>query len=509
MSGMVQGEARNPARVVFVFSPLRSEFRGMGVDLLDSSNAFRNHMDSCNAALSPFVDWSLDDVLRGHPGVPPFYRLDVSQPVLFAMAASLAKLWDSFGVQPDAVAGHSVGEIAAAATCGALLLPDAAKVAATWGRSSMRLEGTGAMASIPLSAKEVERRAAPWSQRLWISGLNAPSWTAISGDEKAVDELLEDLAADDIIGRSMEIAAPGHSPGVRPIHDWFLEELSAISPRSGTVPFYSAAVGGLVDSASLDAHYWSSNLRQPVLFESAIRSLSAAGYNVFIEVGPRPVLGEAITEILDGEKNGIAIGTLDQGDSSYFLTSLAKAYVNGVDVNWQAVCGDTPQIPVQFWSTQLGAPVRSGAANGGGSLARHLGSVPKEEREAAVLDLVRREVANVLGYSSQATVDPGRRFKDLGFDSPTAVDLRNRLIRVTGLALNSTLAFDYPTPKDIAHKLFLDFEGRGKQQSDAAEDDGVLEPIAGEAALSRIDDLDVASLVELSLKQRDELGEAP
>src|SRR6187551_2326824 len=161
-AGVVHGEAREGARVAFVFSPLRAEYAGMGLGLLDRYGTFADRVTACDEALAPLVEWSLDDVLRGREGAPPLERLDVCQPALFAISASLAELWRSFGVRPDAVLGHSVGEIAAAAACGALDLADAARVAATWGRSSMRLEGTGAMASLPLSVEEVEQRLEPW-----------------------------------------------------------------------------------------------------------------------------------------------------------------------------------------------------------------------------------------------------------------------------------------------------------------------------------------------------------
>src|SRR6476469_4184734 len=177
-AGVVRGEAREGGRVAFVFSPLRAKYAGMGLGLLDRYDAFADPMATFEEALAPLLEWSLEGVLRGREGAPPLERLDVNQPALFAVSASLAELWRSFGVRPDAVLGHSVGEIASAAACGALDPADAARVAATWGRCSMRLEGAGAMASLQLSAAEVERRLERWPGKLAISGLNAPSWTA-------------------------------------------------------------------------------------------------------------------------------------------------------------------------------------------------------------------------------------------------------------------------------------------------------------------------------------------
>jgi acyl transferase domain-containing protein/acyl carrier protein len=491
-AGVVCGRAREGARVAFVFSPLRAEYAGMGLDLLDRYEAFAAQMAACEAALAPFVEWSLDDILHGRDGTPPFERLDVSQPVLFAISFSLAELWRSFGAHPDAVLGHSVGEIAAAATCRGLSLTDAARVAATWGRSSMRLEGTGTMASLPLSAKEVERRIEPWRGRLAISGLNAPSWTAVTGETAAVEALLAELASDGIAGRPMGIEAPGHSAAMAPIHDWFLDELATISPRSGTVPFCSASEGRLVDSAGLDASYWSRNLSQPVLFEAAIHALRKAAYDVFVEIGPRPVLTSAISEIVAAEDEAVAVGTWEQGEASQFPLQLAEAYVLGVEVDWGAMCrnrrADVPPAALRLSERER-------------SLALGLAELPEKKREPLLLDLVRREVATALGHASPDAVDPERSFKDLGFDSPAAVDLRNRLNRATGLSLSTTLAFDHPTPRAVARKIRFEFEGYGGASPAPGED---AAPDADtERALRDIDELDLAGLVERGLTDVD------
>ena len=444
-----QGKPDLPAsaRVVFVFPPLRSEYRGMGLDLLASHNAFRRHMQLCETTLAELVDWSLEDVLRGKPGGPPFARLDVSQPVLFATTASLAELGRSLGVRPHAVVGHSVGEIAAAASCGALTLEDAARVAFSWGRSCLRLEGRGEMASLPLAAEAVEERIARWGGRLSIAGLNAPSWTAVTGEEGAVEELLEELAEEDIQGRLMSIPVPAHSAGMAPIHNWFMAELAEISPRGGTIPFYSTVTGDRLDSTGLDAGYWSSNLRQPVLFESAIRALLRDGYDAFVEVGPRPVLTGALEEIVGGR---------------------AEVY------------GDVIR-------SEVPSPSESAPEEG---LLADLATASPHWREQVLLDLVLREVATARELASPAAVAPDRPFKDLGFDSAAAVDLRNALNRATGLRLPATLAFDHPTPADVARRLRLALEGKDGPAAARAE------------APSAIDELDAASLVELALEDR-------
>jgi acyl transferase domain-containing protein len=494
--GVVSGKARAPARVAFVFPPLRAEYEGMALDLLDASPAFRERMRACEAALEPFAEWRVEDVLRGRPGTPDIHRLDVSQHALFATCVSLARLWEAFGARPEAVIGYSLGEIPAAAISGSLTLEEAARVTHTWGLSSVAFEGRGKMAAVALPAAELEGRSAPWRGRVWISALSSPDTTSVSGDEEAVDELLAALAADGVAGR-LVAPAPGHCPAMQVIHEWFAEGLPALSPRPGSIPFYSAAVGRKADQTGFDARYWSGNLSQPVQFEPAVRALLADGYNVLVEVGPRPVLVEALGEsITAAGADAIVVSTIDQGDPGCLLRALAQLFVNGVDVGWEAVCGPEPLIPVDFW------PAARRPGGDGAALAALLAEVPAIEREAVVLDLVRTEVARAVGLESASEIDPNRPFKDLGLDSPKAVDLRNRLIEMTGLGLSTTVAFDYPTPREVASKLLLALDGgEGPAPSELAVPDPDAEVIEA------IDELDLESLLELGQRQRDELGE--
>jgi acyl transferase domain-containing protein len=470
--GTIRGEARAGPRLAFVFSPLRSEYAGMALDLLDRHPPFAARMAACEELLEPLLGWSLGDVLRGAEAAPALARLDVSQPILFAVGSALAELWGAFGVRPEAVLGHSVGEIAAAATCGALSLPDAARVAATWGRCSRRLEGTGAMASLPLSPAAAERRLWRWRGRLGISGFNGPSWTAVSGETAAVEELLATLAREGVKGRSMGIDAPGHWAGLAPIDGWFREELAAISPRRTAIPFYSAVAGGPVDSSGLDADYWSRNLSQPVLFETAIRSLQEAGHDAFLEIGPRPVLTGAVEQILAGSKRAVAIGSWEQGEASQFHLQLAEAYVLGVEVDWRPLCRERPA------PDRPRAELAAGATGPARTLREQLLAAPPATRRRLAEEVVRRELSAVLGDDG-IDPDPTRSFRDLGLDSRAALALRNRLATASGVELAKTVAFDHPTPSDLAshlHDLALGVEGTAPLAR--ARGVGAGEPIA-------------------------------
>ena len=478
----IRGEALPEARVAFVFSPLRCEYRGMTLGLGERHPVFAERMDACEEILEPLVGWSLADVLRGRDGAPPLERLDVCQPVLFAVCSALAELWGAFGVRPGAVLGHSVGEIAAAAVCGALSLGDAARVAVTWGRSAARLEGTGAMALLPISAAETERRLERWPGRLAISGRNAPSWTSVSGETEAIAALLAELAGEGLAGWPMGIDVPGHSAAVAPTEDSFCEELATISPRPAAIEFSSAVEGGPIDTVGLDAAYWRRNLCQPVLFEAALRSLREAGRNAFVEIGPRPILTGAIAEILAGEPGTAAIGSWEQGEASQFHLQLAEAHVRGVEVDWGPLCGEPEGVVL---GTASGPPAAR--------LRERLLAAPAGARERLALEAVRRELAAVLGEDAVAGAGE-RSFRDLGLDSRGALALRNGLNRVSGLALNATLAFDYPTPRAVAAKIRHELEGGGEPAA-AESPPGAAE----QRALRDIDELGLADLVERGL----------
>ena len=435
----------------------------MGTDLR-AHPSLEHPLQACGAALSDFIEWSLEDVLREEPGGPPFERMDVSQPVLFAISVALTELWRSAGVEPDAVIGHSVGEIAAAVSCGALSLHDAARVVGTWGRSSMRMERTGRMISLPLTAEAAEVRISNRSGRLWIAALNTPTSTAVSGEDEAAEELLDELAEDGIQGRTMGLPAPGHCPLMEPIDAWFAEELTGISPGSSGVPFYSTVSGDRLDTTGLDASYWSANLRQTVLFAPTVRALIRDAYDVFVEIGPRPVLTTALEEIV-GDGDGLVLGSLEQSAPDSFLDSLARIYVRGVDVEWPRVC-------------ETALPLSVGS--------RPQARSRDDLLDSDLLDLVLGEVASSREVSP-AAVDPDRPFKDLGFDSAAAVELRNVLNQIAGLALPVTLAFDYPTPRAVAEKMRRELEG----------DDG--ETVRPED--TPLDDLALSDLVELVLDE--------
>jgi acyl transferase domain-containing protein/acyl carrier protein len=342
-AAVAQGSAGGKSAVAFLFPGQGSQWRGMGAQLLSESAVFRHSMEQCDEALSAHLDWSVRDVVLGVEGAPSTDRIEVVQPVLFAVTVALAELWRACGVHPAAVAGHSQGEIAAAHVAGGLSLEDAARLAALRSQIIAKLSGQGAMASIALPSDQVASRIERWGGQIEVAAQNGPSSTIVAAGSEALGELLEQCEAEGIRAREVPATIPSHSARVEPLRDELLAALAPISPRSGDVPFYSTVTGEAIDTGELGPEYWYRNLRQPVRFEAVTRRLLEQGQRVLVEVSPHPVfalaVGGTIEDALGGIEEATVLGTLrrDEGGAERFALSLAEAHVAGVELDWDAL----------------------------------------------------------------------------------------------------------------------------------------------------------------------------
>ncbi|MFI0897913.1 SDR family NAD(P)-dependent oxidoreductase [Streptomyces sp. NPDC020983] len=363
--GVVLGAARSRStEAVFVFPGQGSQWEGMALGLLDTAPVFRDRLAACDTALAPYTGWSVRDVLRGAPGAPGLERVDVVQPVLFAVMVSLAALWEHAGIAPAAVVGHSQGEIAAACVAGALSLEDAARIVALRSRAIVALAGQGAMASLGLGRAEAEAALAPWAGRLAIGVVNGPGSVVVSGDTDAVAELVGTYADSDVRVRRLPVDYASHSPHVERIRDELLTQLAGVTPVPSRIPFYSAVTGGQLDTTALDTEYWYRNLRRPVRFDEVTRTLTERGYELFVETSPHPVLTMGLEEtVAAADATALVLGTLhrDRGGLDDFLGSVAQAHTGGVPVAWDRLLGtgaarvDLPPYAFQrqrFWQDQ-------------------------------------------------------------------------------------------------------------------------------------------------------------
>ncbi|MEU3664532.1 type I polyketide synthase [Streptomyces sp. NPDC032940] len=355
LEGQVTGD-----RTVFVFPGQGAQWERMAVDLLESSPVFAAELAACGKALSAYVDWQVEDVLRGTPGAPSLERVDVVQPALFAVMVSLAALWQSYGVVPEAVLGHSQGEIAAACVAGALSLDDAARVVALRSRAIReRLAGKGGMASVALPVDRVEELIEPYGGRVSVAAVNGPTAVVVSGAPEALDELGVACERAEIRFKRVSVDYASHSAQVAEIEAELLDVLGPITPRPGRIPFYSTLRDRFVDTTELDASYWYQNLRGQVRFESGVRALIDNGMNCFIEVSPHPVLKlpvEEAIQALDAGDRATVLGSLRRGEGGFarFATSLAEAHTFGTAVDWARFYADSGarRVPLPTYAFQ-------------------------------------------------------------------------------------------------------------------------------------------------------------
>ncbi|HEY8978274.1 MAG TPA: thioester reductase domain-containing protein [Streptomyces sp.] len=370
VEGVVGQEGGRP---VFVFPGQGSQWAAMAQSLLDTEPVFARRIEECAKALAPHTDWDLLDVLRQKPDAPSLERVDVVQPVLFAVMVSLAELWQSLGVRPAAVVGHSQGEIAAACVCGALTLEDAAKVVALRARAITSIAGPGGMVSVALPLDGAEALLAAWDGRVSVAAVNGPNAVVIAGDTEALDEILARCESDGVHARRVPVDYASHTHHVEPLREELLELLDGIEPRPAAVPFHSTVHGREMDTTGLDAEYWYTNLRRTVLFEPTVRALLDldGGHPAFLEVSAHPVLTTSIQDTLEGAGTpGVAVGTLrrDHGTLGRVLLNAGRLHAHGTFVDWTRLFADTgarvtplPTYAFQRREYWLSAPPRTRA----------------------------------------------------------------------------------------------------------------------------------------------------
>ncbi|MFS8104568.1 SDR family NAD(P)-dependent oxidoreductase [Lentzea alba] len=336
------GTTDEAGRVAFVFPGQGSQWVGMGVELLQSAPVFAERMAECAAALRPWVDWDLFEVLEDAEALE---RVDVVQPVLWAVMVSLAALWRAYGVEPQAVVGHSQGEIAAAVVAGALSVVDGARVVCLRSKAITALAGTGGMVSVALP----EDRAAELAQRwqVHVAAVNGAAATVVAGEPQALAGLLAACEAEGVHARRISVDYASHTPHVEAVREEILAALRGIEPRATKVAFYSTLTGERFDTAGLDAEYWYENLRNTVRFEQATRRLGEDGHGLFVEVSSHPVLTVGI-------EAGVAVGSLRRDDGGWdrFVASLAQAWVGGADVEWARCFEGARRVDVPTYAFQ-------------------------------------------------------------------------------------------------------------------------------------------------------------
>ena len=350
-------------RVVFVFSGQGSQWPGMGRALLRAGHpAFVEALARCDGAIAAVAGWSLLEELAAPPEASRLGEVDVVQPAIFAVQVALAALWRSWGVEPDAVVGHSMGEVAAAHVAGALGVEDAARVVCARSRLVRSLSGAGGMAFVELPGGEARAAIAPFGERLSVAAENGPRSTLVSGEPAPLEELLAELGGSGVFCRRVDVDYASHCAQVEPLLDPLREALRDVAPREPEVPFHSSVGGDRAPGSLLDAGYWAENLRRPVRFWPRVAELMEAEHDVFLELSPHPLLLGAIGEAAEHAGQPVSVlGSLrrDEDERASLLASLGALYTLGTEIDWGAVGpeGRPVALPAYPWQgTRLAVP---------------------------------------------------------------------------------------------------------------------------------------------------------
>jgi acyl transferase domain-containing protein len=469
--GPATGRARPTGKTVFVYPGQGSQWPGMGQQLYGRFPVFAQVFDDAVGALNPYLRSNVRDVIWGaDPQL--LANTEFAQPALFVIGAALTALLRSWGIEPDLVMGHSVGEITAAHVAGVLTLGDAARLVAARGRLMAGLPDGGAMIAVAAREDEV---APLLTDGVAIAAVNAENSVVLSGAEAAVTALADRFAQQGARVHRLAVSHAFHSVLVEPMMAEFgrlVADVQAEEPRIGLV---SNVTGQLAGADYGSPQYWVEHVRQPVRFADGARLAESLGAGVFVEVGPAAGLSAAVEQSLRAE-HAAAIATLakDRPEIEAVLTAAGELFCQGGQVLWPSVLSGLGarrvELPTygfarqRFWLGSGGdapAPVSRAA-----DLAGELQALTPAEQHGRLVELVCAHAATVLGHSSGRDIEVDRAFGDIGFESLTGVELRNRLKAATGLALSRTLIFDFPTPSALAVQLRQQLLHDDREESD-------------------------------------------
>ncbi|MER7845939.1 acyltransferase domain-containing protein [Kitasatospora sp. NPDC096077] len=455
LTGTVSGGV--DGRVALVFSGGGTQWVGMGRELLRSHAGFRESMHACDAAVRAAGGCSVLDRLAAPAEEAGYHEMDVQQPVLFALQVSLARVWLELGIEPTAVVGHSLGEVAAAHVAGALSLADAARVVVTRSHLLEHKAAAGAMIAVDLPEAELLPRLAPYAAHAAVAVVNSPTSAAVSGSPEAVAALRAELERDGVSVRLIRVERPVHSPGMDPLLQPLREGIEGITPLSPGIDFHSTALADTVNPAT-DVEYWVHNLRNRVRFAETIGALVDRGVTTFIEIGPHETLRGAVEETaLSRGAQVHAVNSLrrEESDLRCLLGAAASLYVRGLPLTFDPLFGDDVELvetPLVQWQKERHwidtEPRPAPAGQPAAAVARpeaHPVEQPVERPPVAadrpVAEIVLAELADALGVPADG-FDTNACPRDFGLDSMVGIRLVNRMQALFGHRVSPVVFLD-------------------------------------------------------------------
>lgn len=346
------------ARPVFVMTGMGPQWWAMGRQLFECEPVFRHVVQACDDIFKRLAGWSIQEAMLADEADSKMADTVVAQPANFVLQAALTELWQSIGVEPAAVVGHSVGEVTAAYVCGVLSLEDALLVSFHRSRIQKKAAGKGSMLAVGTTQEHVQDLLVPYEGRVSIAAINSPSAVTLAGETEALEQIAAQVEAAGLFNRFLKVQVPYHSPAMDPLLDDIRQSLSTLKTQSPNRPLYSTVTGQRVEVASYDAAYWCENVRQPVQFTKAFNQLCDDGYQTFLEIGPHPVLSTSIKQCLAHRKaTGTVVTSLrrKEPEQQTFFDALATLYTLGYPVKWDVLYpegGQYTKLPSYPWQRQ-------------------------------------------------------------------------------------------------------------------------------------------------------------
>jgi len=364
--GLVMGTAAGVMKTgaVFVYTGMGPQWWGMGQELIQREPVFAEAIDEVDRHFQTLAGWSLKEAMLAGEKESRMERTELAQPANFAIQVALTRLWESFGIRPSAVIGHSVGEVSAAYVAGVYSMEDAIRVSFHRSRLQQTMAGRGAMLAVGLPEAEALKRIAPFSG-VSVAAVNSFHAVTLSGDADELREIAATLEKEEIFQKFLRVEVAYHSPQMDPLKEELFESLAALSPREAKIPLYSTAFGKKISGKEWGPEYWWRNVRQAVHFASGMKALFEDGFSYFLEVGPHPVLGNSIKECAAHLEKQITCFTSlrrKEPEVHQILTTAAALYCAGFDLRWQELAPEsgcflsTPKYPWQrelHWSESV------------------------------------------------------------------------------------------------------------------------------------------------------------
>ncbi len=354
---VISGQASDPAKngVAFVFSGNGPQWWGMGRQLLACNPLFRSVIERCDQHLQPLTGWSLLEELHADAATSRIDQTEVAQPALFALQIALAEVLKSWGIEPQVVIGHSVGEIAAAYVADILSFEDAIQVVYHRSRLQERTAGHGCMLAVGISASQAESLLVPYHPRVSLASINAPEAVTLAGDADALDEIVTQLVAQGVFCRFLKLNYAFHHQSMDTIQHELKQSLQALQPRNGRLAFISTVTGNELAGSACDAEYWWKNVRNSVQFAAGIARIKEDGLTTFLEIGPHPVLKSYIVDCL-GDSDGHVLSSLrrQENEEVHLLKLLGSLYTQGYPIAWKNVhpTGRHVNLPPYSWQQE-------------------------------------------------------------------------------------------------------------------------------------------------------------